>query len=142
MIIYPNKGYFQIIPITTGDKDFVIPFFEQLYKNAQNYIDFDVLLQHELGIHRIHYLPDTETRGRTHTATILINYIDDNSYEYRTHPKIRNYNLVRQYVHDYKLDKTYDNFKFNNIIKGNLTCIYDEYKLLIDNKINNCDTLK
>ena len=100
------------------------------------------MLQHELGIHRIHYLPDTETRGRTHTATILINYIDDNSYEYRTHPKIRNYNLVRQYVHDYKLDKTYDNFKFNNIIKGNLTCIYDEYKLLIDNKINNCDTLK
>ena len=34
MITFPNKGHFQIIPVTQGDKDFVIPFFEQLYKTV------------------------------------------------------------------------------------------------------------
>ena len=132
MVIFPNKGSFQITTITQDDRAFVIPFFEQLYKNAQNYIEFDNLLTHEIGLHRVQYIPDTETQGRIHTATVLINYIDSfNNCNCKKYPKIRLYNLAQKYIYDYKLDKSYYNFDFENIIKSNLLDIYNDYKLLV-----------
>ena len=100
MITYFNTGQFNIIPVTTGDTDFVISFFKELYRNAQDYIDFELLLKYEIGIHKIRYIPETETRGRTHTAIILIGNFDvcDNNYSYKAQAKIRNYNLIHQYI--------------------------------------------
>lgn len=131
MITFSNKSHFQIIPVTTGDKDFVIPFFERLYKDAQNHIEFDNLLKHEIGLHRIQYIPGTETHGRIHTAIILINYIDGNNYDCKKHSIIRLYSLARKYIYDYKISKSYYNSNFDNIIKGNLLDIYNDYKLLV-----------
>lgn len=131
MITFPNKGHFQIIPVTQGDKDFVIPFFEQLYKNAQDCIEFDNLLKHEIGLHRLQYIPETETHGRLHTAIVLINYINGNNYDCKKHSIIRLYSLARKYIYDYRLGKSYYNSDFANIIKGNLLDIYNDYKLLV-----------
>ena len=133
MITFPNKSYFQIIPVTKGDRNFVIPFFEQLYKEAQNYIEFDDLLRHEIGLHRIQYMPDTETQNRIHTAIVLINYIDlsRNNYNCKKHFKIRTYNLVCRIIYDYKLNKSYYDSNFGDISKGNLLNIYNDYKLLV-----------